>query len=220
MTIALEPRLAAHLSRHARKLYRLACGLGRASDADDVLQTLYIRWWQRMNDQPGWLPPESSVELFVCVRRAVLDVIAKERRERIKRGEADARCVLDDSPEDSLVAFERLSWILTRLPQPLAEALMASLCAGRRQDAEVARELGVTTATYTMRLHKARRAAEELASFYEVLPARDAHLLAELRFSGKPRAQIADEQGLMLDELSARHRGALDLLDKLRGVAS
>jgi DNA-directed RNA polymerase specialized sigma24 family protein len=220
MSIALEPQLAAHLRRHARRLHGLACGFGRGRDADDILQTLYARWWRRMKDEPGWSPPETNVELFVCVRRVVMDVVAKEKRDRRRHEEGGSINRPDDSPEESLHAFERLQWILSRLPTPFAEALTASLTAGRRDDAAVARELGLTTAAFTARLFKARRAAEELATYYEVLPLDQANLMAELRYGGKTRAQIAREAGMLLDDLTALWQEATTALEKNRKVAS
>jgi DNA-directed RNA polymerase specialized sigma24 family protein len=214
MTIASQPHLASHLRRHARKLHRMACGFGRERDADDILQTLYARWWRRMMEEPGWSPPESNVELFVCVRRVVIDAVAKERRER-ERLKSEAEGVrFADSPEESLYAFERLSWILARLPPQLAEALIASLSAGRREDAAVARELGLTTAAFTARLFKARRASEELARFYELLSLDQANLMAAIRYGSKTRAQIAGELGMLLDDLTARWREAVEALEK------
>src|SRR3954453_8785396 len=130
MTIASQPQLAAHLRRHARKLYAIACGLGLQRDADDILQTLYARWWRRMSDEPGWAPPEAHVELFVCVRGVAMDMVAKEQRDRSRVGDEGTWSELTDSPEDSLHAFERLRWILARLPRPLAEVLTASVSAG------------------------------------------------------------------------------------------
>jgi DNA-directed RNA polymerase specialized sigma24 family protein len=220
MTLASQPQLAAHLRRHARKLYAIACGLGQQRDADDILQTLYARWWRRMTDEPGWAPPETHVELFVCVRRVAMDMAAKEERDRARVGDEGTWSRLSDSPEDSLHAFERLRWILARLPRPLAEVLTASISAGRRDDAAVARELGLTNATFTMRLFKARRAAEELATYYEILPLEQANLMAELRFGGRTRPQVARDLGLTLEELEARWQDALDRLEKSRRAAS
>ena len=220
MTLASQPELAAHLRRHARKLYQLACGFGRERDADDILQTLYARWWRRMSDEPGWAPPETHVELFVCVRRVAMDLVAKEQRARSRLGDEEPASHLTGSPEESLHAFERLRWILARLPRPLAEVLTASVSAGRRNDAAVAQELGLTSATFTMRLFKARRAAEELATYYETLPLEQANLMAELRFSGRTRAQVAQDRGLAPDELTARWQDALDRLEKSRRAAS
>jgi len=219
MTLASQSLLAAHLRRHARKLHHLACGFGRERDADDILQMLYARWWRRMNDEPGWEPPETQVELFVCVRRVVLDLVAKEQRDRGRLGD-ERGSHLTGSPEDSLHAFERLRWILARLPGPFAEALTASVSAGRRNDAAVAQELGLTSAAFTARLFKARRAAEELATYYEILPLDQANLMAELRFSGRTRAEIAKRLGLVPAELDARGQDALDRLEKGRRAAS
>lgn len=218
MTVHSQPHLASHLRRHARRLYRIACGFGRERDAEDILQTLYTRWWRRMTDEPEWRPPEGHVELYVCVRRVVIDIVAKERRDR-ERTDTLEEVGPIDSVEEALHAFERLQWILARMPTHLAEALVASLSAGRRQDAEVAEELGLTTAAFTARLFKARRAAEDLARFYELLTIEQANLMAELRYGEKTRAQIADELGMHKHELSSLWQQALEALERNGRVA-
>jgi DNA-directed RNA polymerase specialized sigma24 family protein len=220
MTIDPQPQLAAHLQRHARTLFRIACGFGRQRDGEDIVQTLYARWWRRMKDEPSWTLPETHAELFVCVRRIVIDVAAKEKRDRLRNERAGRFTSEPDAPDESLHAFERLQWILARLPAPLAAALTASLSAGRRDDAALAEELGLTVSAFTGRLFKARRAAEELASFYELLSLDEATLMAELRYGGKTRTQLAHELGIRPDELAARSQRAIDLLEKTRRAAS
>jgi DNA-directed RNA polymerase specialized sigma24 family protein len=173
-----------------------------------------------MGDEPGWAPPEAHVELFVCVRRVVIDLVAKEERERGSAGAESEQSYLADTPEESLHASERLRWILARLPRPLAEVLTARLSAGPHDDAAVARELGISSATFTGRLFKARRAAEELATYYEMLPLEQADLMAKLRYSGLSRVQIARELGIVLEDLVARSQAALDQLEKVRRAAS
>jgi DNA-directed RNA polymerase specialized sigma24 family protein len=173
-----------------------------------------------MRDEPAWVPPETHVELFVCVRRVVIDLTAKEERDRASVSADSERPCLTETPEDSLHAFERLRWILARMPRQLAEVLTARLSAGPHDDASVARELGLTSATFTTRLFKARRAAEELASYYEMLPLEQADLMAKLRYSGMSRARIARELGIVLEELVARVQAALDQLEKSRRAAS
>ena len=220
MTSPLSPVLASHLQRHARTLFRIACGFGRQGDAEDIIQTLYARWWRRMNDEAGWELPETRAELFVCVRRAVIDVASKEKRARLRDERAPRTLEPDGTPEDTLHAFDRLQWILARLPAPLAEALTASRSAGRRDDASVARELGLTCAAFTSRLFKARRAAEELASYYELLPYDQANLMAELRYGGRSRSQIAHDLGILPAELDTRSQEAEGVLEKHRRAAS
>ncbi|MFO0589420.1 MAG: hypothetical protein U0441_17920 [Polyangiaceae bacterium] len=215
MNSALHPRLAAHLQRHARTLYRIACGLGRERDGEDIVQTLYARWWRRLSDEPAWQLPETHVELFVAVRRVVIDVVTKERRDR-KRDEHAATPSERDAADESLHAFERLQWILARLPASFAEALTASLSAGRRDDATMAAELGLTVPAFTTRLFKARRAAEELACYYDLLSLDEATLMAELRYGGKTRTQLAKELGIRPEELAARSQRLMDLLEKNR----
>lgn len=219
MTTDLHPRLADHLQRNARRLYRIACGFGRQTDGEDIVQTLYARWWRRLKEEPGWTLPETHAEMFVSVRRLVIDVVTKEKRER-RRDERSVSTVQRDTADESLHAFEKLQWILARLPATLADALTASLSAGRRDDAAVAADLGITVAAFTARLFKARRAAEELASYYELLSPEEATLMAELRYGGKTRAQLARELGIRPDELAARWQRALDLLEKNRRAAS
>lgn len=215
MNSALHPRLAAHLQRHARTLYRIACGLGRERDGEDIVQTLYARWWRRLSDEPSWELPETHVELFVAVRRVVIDMVAKEKRDRA-RDEQAASPSERDSADESLHAFERLQWILSRLPSSFAEALTASLSAGRRDDAQMAAELGITVAAFTTRLFKARRAAEELSGYYDLLSRGEATLMAELRYGGKTRAQLARELGIRPEELVARSQRAMELIEKNR----
>ncbi len=196
-------------------LHRIACGLGRQRDADDIIQILYARWWRRTQREPDWAPPEESSALFVCVKRVVIDEVDKERRLRA-RHEHVARQVQPPrpSPDDRLHAFERLRWILARLPAPQAEALTASLSAGRRNDAALADELNISRPAFTARLFKARRAAEQLADYYDLLSLEQANLLAELNFSGKSRSQVAHEQNMLVDELTAQWRQAEDVLEK------
>ncbi len=215
-----DRHLAAHLQRHARKLVRIASGFGRQRDGEDIVQTLYARWWRRMKDEPGWTPPESYGEFFLCVRRIVIDVVAKEKRDRKRDDHAFAGTPLSEGPDESLAAFERLQWILARIPEPLAAVLTASLSAGRRDDTAVAAELGLTLSAFTGRLFKARRAAEELASYFELLPLPQATLMAELRYGNKTRTQLANELGIRPDELAARSQRAMDLLEKTRRAAS
>jgi len=196
-------------------LHNIACGAGRRRDADDVIQILYARWWSRMQREPGWSPPEDAAALFVCVKRVVLDEIAKERRRRPRECQRGPEPTAAGAmPEESLHAFHRLQWILAHMPAPLAEALQTTLAAGRRRDAAVAAELGLTHAAFTARLFKARRAAEELALFYDVLEPDQAKLMAEVRFSGKTRAQIAHELCLLADELTRRWHQALEVLER------
>lgn len=220
MTTDPQPHLADHLRRHARTLFRIACGFGRQRDGEDIVQTLYARWWRRMKDEPGWMLPETHAELFVCVRRIVIDVATKEKRDRARLERAARTTPEAHSPDESIHAFGRLQWILSRLPAPLAVVLTASLSSGRRDDAAVASELGLTVSAFTGRLFKARRAAEDLASYYELLSLDEATLLAELRYGGKTRAQLAHERGIRPDEIAARLQGAIDLLEKTRRAAS
>jgi len=213
-------RLAAHLQRHARTLHRIACGFGCQRDADDVVQTLYTRWWKRLSADPSWTPPETHVELFVCAKNVVMDLAAMESRQRALLEGVPRPISSGVRPDDALHACGRLEWILGRMPAHLSEVLQAALASGRRDDREVASELGISTATFTTRLFKARRAAEDLATLYDTLPSDEASLLASLRYGDRTRSEIARSLGLTLDELSDRWGAALDALQLTRGRAS
>ncbi|MEM1033562.1 MAG: hypothetical protein AAGN82_24720 [Myxococcota bacterium] len=214
VTMTDGPRnlLSAHLRRHARALHAIACGFGRHRDADDVIQILYQRWWLRLQREPEWTPPESPSALFVCVKRVIIDEVDRERRRTARDRAAPMNQRTTTPPDVTVEAFDRIRWILDRLPEPMADVLSASLGAGRRRDAEVAATLGLAPAAYTTRLYRARRAAEELASFYDRLPSDQAQLMAEMTYGGKTRAQIADERRLLVDELEALWRDARDAL--------
>ena len=213
-----QQALATHLKRHARTLRHIACGFGRQRDADDIVQILYTRWWQRMQREPGWGPPEEAVALFVCVKRAVIDQVAKENSARAHAARSRSRVEPPPpAPDESLHALNRLEWILARLPAALAEVLEASLAAGHRGDEALATELGISRAAFTTRLFRARRAAEELASYYDLLAPDEAHLLAEVQFSGKSRRQIAREASLLVEELACRCRDARARLEATEG---
>jgi len=202
-------------------LHHIACGFGRRADADDIIQILYTRWWQRLARDPSWLPPEQGAGLFVCVKRVVIDEVAKDKRLRARNQRAAEQPTSPpQSPEDSLQAFQRLRWIVAHLPAQLAEVLMASLSAGTRRDPEVASELGLTPSAYTSRLFRARRAAEVLATYYDVLTPEQAHLMAQLRYSGKSRSQVAHELCLLRDELTKRWQQALEALEQHAMVAA
>ncbi len=226
MAVGSKPQLEAHLRRHARKLRNIARGFGRHSDADDIIQILYARWWRRTKREPGWVPPDDGAALFVSVKRVVMDEVAKEKRDWARtrslhgRQSGQHNPSLAPCPEDALHAFERLRWILARLPAHLAQVLTASLSAGRNNDASVATELGLSHSAYTARLFKARRAAEQLATYYDQLTLEQANLMAALSFSGKTRTQIAHELSLLLDELTSRWRQASEVLDRNKTVAA
>jgi len=138
------------------------------------------------------------------VKRVVLDQVNKDKRSLSDEREPDRVPAPSALTDDKLHAFERLQWILTRLPLPLAEVLTTSLSAGRRKNAELARELGITVSAYTSRLFRARRAAEQLATYYDLLSPQQATLMAELNYSGKSHVQIAHDLCLLLDELIAQ----------------
>lgn len=212
--------LAAHLRQHARSLHSIACGFGRQRDADDIIQILYQRWWLRLQREPDWIPPSSPSALFVCVKRVVIDEVDRERRRTARDRAAPMNQRTTIPPDVTVEGFDRLRWILDRLPTHLSEALAASLGAGRRRDAEVAKTLGLAPAAYTTRLYRARRAAEELASFYDGLPSDQANLMAEIAYGGKSRAQIADERSLLVSELEALWQSAKDALRKHETVAT
>ena len=78
---------------HHRLLYRVAYQLtGNAQDAEDLLQDLYLKLWQKRDD----LPDEAMNEAYLVtmIRRLYID------QRRLKRLDASAELKNEDGPPD------------------------------------------------------------------------------------------------------------------------
>jgi RNA polymerase sigma-70 factor (ECF subfamily) len=121
--------------------------------ADDVVAEVFLVAWRRLND----VPAEPRPWLFGVARR----VLANERR-RAARQDAvvDRMGVADgegaDSADSAAFAGGTLGAALAVLSDTDREALLLTAWEGLNHS-EAARALGVREATFSVRLHRAKR---------------------------------------------------------------
>lgn len=139
---ALTPRLRAYL--HAR--------LGNLADADDVLQTAFIRYMER-GPQPGTAHAEAW--LFTACRNEAMNLRRGDRR-RSDRERGTATAVADAGPEAQALrgeAMERIASCLQNLPEDQREMVYLNIVE-RRSMAELAELTGVPRSTVALRVQE------------------------------------------------------------------
>ncbi len=168
--------LAAILRRHGPTLYRtvLLPRLGSAPAAEDALAVTYTKVVEKL-DRFTWQGGGIYPWLRVVAMRVALDLLRSRRREipfdsddlareidQAERGhdEADAATV---ARQDAEQARARVTEALDRIHPRYATAIRLRLLEERSRD-DAARELGVTTATFDVVLHRALAALKKALS--------------------------------------------------------
>jgi RNA polymerase sigma-70 factor (ECF subfamily) len=155
---ALETVFVEHQARVFRAAYRIT---GNAPDAEDVVQTVFLRLARRGDAGP----PVANLAsyLYRSAINAALTVI-RDRPERAvaleDAGEALGRSV--PTPERLQESAEIAAWLrraLARLP-PAAAEMFAMRYLEDQDNATIARVLGVSRVRVAVTLHRTRRRLE------------------------------------------------------------
>jgi RNA polymerase sigma-70 factor (ECF subfamily) len=120
--------------------------------ADDVVAEVFLVAWRRLDD----IPAEPRAWLFGVARR----VLANERRRVARHGAAverlEPRVVFADPADGPALAYRSLEGALRELSDSDREALLLTAWE-ELSHRDAARVLGVREATFTVRLHRAKR---------------------------------------------------------------
>ena len=159
-TSCLKPELEQLFHEHSPMLYRTAYGmLGNRADAEDVLQTLFLRLLRR--DLSPDLVRNPSGYLYRAAVNASLNVI----RSRKRFVPADAGTfdvpVEDPHSRDADDLHRRLMTAIAGLNEKDTQVLILRYV-HNRSDAEIGRLLGVSRGTIAMRLFRSRLRLKKL----------------------------------------------------------
>jgi RNA polymerase sigma-70 factor (ECF subfamily) len=152
-TSCLRPDIERLFHDHSHMLYRTAYGmLGNQADAEDVLQTLFLRLLRR--DAPPDLLRNPAGYLYRAAVNLSLNVIRSRKR---FAPEADAFVVAVDEGTTSAAEelHRRLMEAIAALNPKDAEVLVLRYVHGRT-DADIAKVLGVSRGSIAMRLLRSR----------------------------------------------------------------
>ena len=130
---------------HHRLLYRVVYQLtGNAQDAEDLLQDLYLKLWQKRDD----LPDEAMNEAYLVtmIRRLYID------QRRLKRLDASAELKNEDGPPDERSLdrqidakdeAQQMEGLINRLPERDANIIQMHLVEDRSYE-EIERDTGLS----------------------------------------------------------------------------
>jgi RNA polymerase sigma-70 factor, ECF subfamily len=154
----LERAYVEHQGRVFRAAYRVT---GNAHDAEDVLQTVFLR----LARHQGLLPDAANLAGYLhrSAVNAALDVLrSRQRAARVPLDEAEQAAPGTDSPERVREAAELQEWLraaLTRVSPQAAEIFALRYLEGL-ENREIARMLGGSRVTVAVTLHRTRRRLE------------------------------------------------------------
>jgi RNA polymerase sigma-70 factor (ECF subfamily) len=130
---------------HHRLLYRVAYQLtGNAQDAEDLLQDLYLKLWQKRDD----LPDEAMNEAYLVtmIRRLYID------QRRLKHLDASAELKNEDGPPDERSLdrqidakdeAQQMEELINRLPERDSKIIQMHLVEDRSYE-EIERDTGLS----------------------------------------------------------------------------
>ena len=154
--VGLEKAFREHQARVFRAAYRIT---GNAQDAEDVLQSVFLRMIHQ--GEANVTVANLSSYLYRAAINAALDVL-RARRERLRVSLETLEAAPDHSrptPDRTHEAGEiraRLRRALARLPPRAAETFALRYLEGYDNE-EIARMLGISRVAVAVTLHRARR---------------------------------------------------------------
>jgi RNA polymerase sigma-70 factor (ECF subfamily) len=151
----LESVFREHHARVFRAAYRIT---GNAHDAEEVLQTVFLRLLQQGEAAPAVENPASY--LYRAAVNAALDLLrsSQVRRSVPLDAVAGRQRAVAPTPEEQQDAAELRRWLrraLAELP-PRAAAIFALRHLEGQPNHEIARTLGISRITVAVTLHRAR----------------------------------------------------------------
>lgn len=150
----VPPEFGELYKRFAQTVYRTALRVtGSAADAEDVLQTVFLRLLNRGDDGDPQHAPESYFRR--AATNASIDVI----RRRTSRAELPVDPQIA-APEPSLLDKERLRRAIAELPPRDAELFVLRYIEGI-SNTELAEIFGMERATVGTRLHRIRQTLQQ-----------------------------------------------------------
>ena len=145
--------------QHQRKVFRAAYRItGSAQDAEDVLQTVFLRLARQGEDAPALANPSSY--LYRAALNAAFDLL-RARREREKlaleavQGAAGSRELRPDQAHEDEALRAWLRGALAGLP-PRAALVFALRHFEGQENKEIAQALGISRVSVAVTLHRAR----------------------------------------------------------------
>ena len=158
--LALEAVFREHQGRVFRAAYRIT---GNAADAEDVLQTVFLRLARRGHGPLG-VENVSSYLYRSAINESLTLVRDRQGREGVPLDDPAGAGVPapDPTPDRLRESAEIAGWLreaLARLPGPAAE-MFALRYLEEKENAEIARLLGLSRVRVAVTLHRARRRLE------------------------------------------------------------
>jgi RNA polymerase sigma-70 factor, ECF subfamily len=178
---------------HQRRVFRAAYRItGNAQDAEDVLQTVFLRLARR---EPGTLPVDNlSSYLYRAAINAAFDLLRSRRDTEsvaLEEAQGSLPAPVDGAPDRIQEAQELRAWLrraLTRLRPRAAEAFTLRYLEGY-ENHDIARILGISRVAVAVTLHRTRR-----------------RLRKELRRQSRERSGIHSPRVREADPLDERRR--------------
>jgi RNA polymerase sigma-70 factor (ECF subfamily) len=149
---------------HYGLVYRTAYGVtGRAEDAEDVVQTIFLRLMRRHESPDLTRNPQGY--FYRAAVNLSLNLI-RQRRRTVTDDVASLSVPLHHSQQDSEEKLHRsLYEAIAELPAKAAEILILRYVHGR-SDAEIAKLLGTSRGTIAVNLYRSRTRLKKLLRAY------------------------------------------------------
>lgn len=144
------------LCRHAQRM------LGRADDAEDVVQAAWIRAYRRLAQCRD--PERFGAWVFRIAANGCKDALKSERREVVPMEAVGELASPDDGPDREVERAEQVAVVaaaLDRLPADQREAFLLKHVEGWSYE-DMADRLGVGVSALKMRVHRARDELQRL----------------------------------------------------------